>query len=114
MQCGLLTGKITRERVASFPKDDFRRKDGHFIEPVLSNNLKRVEGLKQLAAQAGRTPAQLAIAWVLHRPEITSAIVGARSAQQIEETIKAGNLILSPDEIQALETLFPSSSGHLS
>jgi aryl-alcohol dehydrogenase-like predicted oxidoreductase len=68
-------------------------------------HLELVEGLKQIAAQAGRDAGQLAIAWVLRRPEVTSAIVGARSPRQIEETAAAGEWRLSDGEIVAIDML---------
>jgi aryl-alcohol dehydrogenase-like predicted oxidoreductase len=105
MQKGLLTGKFTPERAAALPESDHRSRDKMFQEPELAVNLEVVEGLKRIAAEAGRTPAQLAIAWVLRRPEVTAAIVGARSPEQIEETVKAGEWELSAEEIDAVEAL---------
>jgi aryl-alcohol dehydrogenase-like predicted oxidoreductase len=105
MQCGLLTGKMTRERVKRMPGDDFRRKNPHFSEPALGATLDLVEGLRDIAAAAGRSVAQLAIAWVLRRPEVTSAIVGARSPVQIDETAGAAGWTLDAGEIAAVEAL---------
>jgi len=105
MQKGLLTGKFTRERAQNLPEDDHRRRDPRFQEPELSANLKLVEGLRSIAEKRGRTVAQLAIAWVLRRPEITSAIVGARRPSQIEETVAAGDWDISEKDISAIETL---------
>jgi aryl-alcohol dehydrogenase-like predicted oxidoreductase len=105
MQKGLLTGKITRERVAKFPMDDHRRKDPKFQDPELSHNLELVENLRHVAEKAGKTVAQLAIAWVLRRSELTAAIVGTRSASQIEETVLAGDWILSREIIDEIEGL---------
>lgn len=105
MQSGLLTGKLTRERVANMPDDDWRKRDGHFQEPELSANLALVEELRPVAERNGKTVAQLAVAWVLRRPEVTAAIVGARHPQQIEETIVAGEWVLSPEEIAEIEGL---------
>ena len=105
MQKGLLTGKFTRERVENLPQDDHRHEDPRFQEPELSANLKLVEGLRSIAEKSGRTVAQLAIAWVLQHPEVTAAIVGARHPSQIEETIAAGELMLSKEDIAAIDTL---------
>ncbi len=88
MQKGLLTGKFTPERVKNLPPDDHRRSDPQFNEPLLSINLELVEKLKPIAEKHGRTLAQLAIAWVLRRPEVTAAIVGTRRPSQIEETFR--------------------------
>jgi len=105
MQKGLLTGKFTRERVAALPEGDHRRRDTMFEGAQLSANLEVVEGLKDVARRSGHTPAQLAVAWVLRAPEVTAAIVGARKPGQIAETAEAGDWELSPDEIEAVETL---------
>ena len=121
MQAGLLTGKFTRERVASLPDDDWRKRNSHFQEPELSANLALVEKLRPIAERNGRTVAQLAIAWVLRRPlrpfdgaqdrlrsgqaEVTAAIVGARRPSQIEETAPAGDWVLSAEDIAEIDAL---------
>lgn len=105
MQKGLLTGKMTPERVQNLPEDDHRRNDPLFQEPLLSANLKLVEDLNSIAKKSGRTVAQLAIAWVLSHPGITAAIVGARHLSQIEETVVAGDWKLSKDDISAIDII---------
>ncbi|MBA7495032.1 Aldo-keto reductase YhdN [subsurface metagenome] len=105
MQKGILTGRFTRERVQNLPQDDHRHEDPRFQEPELSANLKLVEGLRSIAERSDRTVAQLAIAWVLQHPELTAAIVGARHPSQIEETVAAGDLMLSEEDIAAIDTL---------
>ena len=105
MQKGLLTGKITRERVTNFPEDDHRRNDPDFNEPLISFNLELVDKLVPIAKKHNKTLAQLAIAWVLRRPEVTSAIVGARRPDQIAETVLAGDWILPQEDIDTIEKL---------
>jgi len=105
MQKGLLTGTFTSERMQNLPEDDHRRRDPMFQEPELSNNLAFVEKLCSVAEKKGRTVAQLAISWVLRRPEVTAAIVGARHPFQIEETVVAGELMLSKEDIVAIDIL---------
>lgn len=105
MERGLLTGKFSRERVQNLPEDDHRGKDTRFQEPELSANLELVEGLRSIAEKSGRAVAQLAIAWILRRPEVTAAIVGARHPYQIEETIAAGEWTLSGEDIAAVDVL---------
>lgn len=81
---GLLTGTMTRERIASLPDDDWRKRDEDFTEPRLTRHLRRVEELRAAAARDGRSPAEAAIAWVLKHPAVTGAIVGVRTAAQAD------------------------------
>jgi aryl-alcohol dehydrogenase-like predicted oxidoreductase len=105
MQKGLLTGKITKEHMRKLPESDHRHRDPNFQEPWLSANLELVESLRDIAQDRGRTPAQLAIAWVLRRPEVTAAIVGARRMSQIEETVVAAEWSLAQDDVGAIQVL---------
>jgi aryl-alcohol dehydrogenase-like predicted oxidoreductase len=105
MQRGLLTGKFSKRYLTTLAPDDHRLRMPEFTEPQFSINLEFVERLKPIAAETGRTVAQLAIAWVLRRPEVTSAIVGARSPSQIEETAKAADLKLANEDIEQIEQL---------
>ena len=66
--------------------------------------MKLVNALGEIAAASGHTVGQLAVAWTLRRPEVTSAIVGARKSGQIAETVKAGDWQLNEEELQAIET----------
>ena len=102
---GLLTGKCSHEWLASLSPDDHRRRSYEFQEPDFSATLDMVEQLKKIAERNGHTSAQLAISWVLRRPEVTSAIVGARRPSQIAETVGAGNWNLSNDDIEEIEKL---------
>jgi aryl-alcohol dehydrogenase-like predicted oxidoreductase len=105
MQAGLLTGAFTRERVAGLGADDWRSRNPFFQEPQLSANLRVVDGLRPIAARLGITVAQLALAWVLRLPVVTSAIAGARRPEQIEETVKAGAVQLPAEVLVEIETL---------
>jgi len=105
MQAGLLTGTFTKERVANLPDEDWRKGSSAFREPELSANLALVEKLRPIAERNGRTVAQLAIAWVLRRPEVTAAIVGARRPSQIEETAPAGDWMLSEEDVAEIDAL---------
>jgi methylglyoxal reductase len=84
---GLLTGKFTRDW--KFEEGDFRAGTGQFKGDNYLRNLAIVERLKALAGRSGRTVAQLAVAWTLMNPAVTSAIVGAKRPLQIEETAVA-------------------------
>ena len=105
MQKGLLTGKFSQERLVTLPEDDHRRNDPLFLEPKLSAILKLVGSLRTIAGKRNKNVAELAIAWCLRRPEVTSAIVGARRAAQIEETAGAGDWKLSEQECVEVESL---------
>src|SRR5580693_3121025 len=89
MSAGLLTGAMTRERVANFEAEDWRRNLPNFQEPLLSRNLKLVERLREIGNRHGRTPGQLAMAWTLKNPAVTGAIVGFRNPKQVSGIIGA-------------------------
>ncbi len=103
MASGLLTGAMTRERIASLPKTDWRNKNDQFQEPKLSVNLKVVERLRAVGARHGRSPGEVAIAWTLRHPAVTGAIVGARNAKQVDGIIGAMEFRLTPQEITEVE-----------
>ncbi|TDI88618.1 MAG: aldo/keto reductase [Caldithrix sp.] len=106
LQKGILTDKFTAKWVQSLPEDDHRRAvDKRFQEPQLASNIAFVESLKKLARKHGKSVANVAIAWALRRPEITSVIVGARRPGQIEETIAAGDWKLPAADISSTEDL---------
>ena len=104
MRSGLLTGKMTPERVQNLPSDDWRRNDSDFQEPRLSKNLELVELLHAIGEQYGRSSAEVAIAWTLRHPAVTAAIVGARRPDQVDGVIGAAEFRLSEDEIEEIET----------
>jgi len=99
MKSGLLTGKMTRERVAAMPEDDFRKGKAQFQEPNLSRNLTLADLLKAIGARHGRTVGEAAIAWCLRQPQVTGAIVGIRSAAQVGGVAEAATFRLSPEEV---------------
>jgi aryl-alcohol dehydrogenase-like predicted oxidoreductase len=103
MSSGMLTGKMTAERIQKMPQDDWRRKSPNFNEPKLSTNLKLVDLLRQIGDTHGVEPGVVAIAWTLRNPAVTAAIVGARSASQVEGTIKAADFRLSSDEASKID-----------
>lgn len=98
MLSGLLAGKMTAERVASLPADDWRRRNVEFNEPRFSRNLRLVDLLREIGSSHGVTPGVVAVAWTLHHPAITAAIVGGRSARQVEETSAALTFRLTEEE----------------
>jgi aryl-alcohol dehydrogenase-like predicted oxidoreductase len=104
MKSGMLTGAMTRDRIANMPADDFRRRTPNFQEPLLTRNLELVELLREIGRRHGRTPGEVAIAWTLRRPEVTAAIVGVRSPKQVEGVIGAADFRLSEEEIERIAT----------
>jgi aryl-alcohol dehydrogenase-like predicted oxidoreductase len=104
MSAGLLTGAMTRERVANFTADDWRRNLLNFREPLLSRNLKLVEHLREIGAKYSRTAGEVAIAWKLRDPAITGAIVGFRSTIQLSGVIGAAEFRLTQNDIAEIET----------
>ncbi len=103
MQMGLLSGRFDRERIAKLASDDLRSHNPYFTEPALSRNLALVDLLRPLAARSGRSVGELALAWVLRRPEVTAAIVGGRRPGQAKELAAAADWSLSASDIAEIE-----------
>jgi aryl-alcohol dehydrogenase-like predicted oxidoreductase len=110
MASGLLTGAMTRERIASLPADDWRKRHPDFQEPQLSRNLKLVSLLRSIGRVHGRTPAEAAVAWVLRNSAVTGAIVGARRPGQMRGVVGAADFHLSSREVAEIETLFNAAA----
>jgi aryl-alcohol dehydrogenase-like predicted oxidoreductase len=98
MKSGLLSGTMTRERIARMPPDDFRPRNPEFQEPRLSRNLRLVELLRAIGARHGVSPGVVAIAWTLRHPAVTAAIVGLRSRAQFEGIQAAITFRLTAEE----------------
>ncbi len=105
MYSGLLTGKMTPERIQNMPDDDWRQNDPEFKSPQLERNLALVEVLKEISRQYGVEPGVVAIAWTLSNPAVTGAIVGGRRPRQVEGTFPAVDFRLSEDEIEKLNNM---------
>jgi aryl-alcohol dehydrogenase-like predicted oxidoreductase len=103
MKSGMLTGKMTKERVASMPDDDFRKRTVAFQEPNLSRNLELADLMKRIGERHGRSAGEVAIAWTLRHPAVTAAIVGMRSAEQARGVLGALEFRLSDEEIAEIE-----------
>jgi len=99
---GLLTGKMTSARAAALPADDWRRRNAEFNEPNLNRNLRLVELLREIGNGHCVSPGVVAVAWTLHHPAITAAIVGGRSAKQAEEMAYALRFRLSQEEYEII------------
>jgi len=103
MASGLLTGTMTRERIATLPQDDWRRRDTSFQEPQLSANLHLVDVLREIGQRHGRSPGEVAIAWTLRHPAVTGAIVGGRRPEQVEGILGAAEFRLSDAELEEID-----------
>ncbi len=110
MRSGLLTGKMTRERVENLPSDDWRRNSSDFREPRLSRNLELVDLLEEIGREHGSSPAEVSIAWTLRHPAVTAAIVGGRRPDQVDGIIEAAELRLSEDELERIEAFLGERS----
>jgi aryl-alcohol dehydrogenase-like predicted oxidoreductase len=102
MQSGILTDSFSRERVERMDRDDWRRRSSEFNEPALSRNLALRDALGPTAARHGVPVSAVAIAWVLSWPGVSGAIVGARSPQQVDGWIAAGNLALTSEDLDEI------------
>jgi aryl-alcohol dehydrogenase-like predicted oxidoreductase len=104
MHSGLLTGAMSKERVAAFPSNDFRRNAKNYQEPYLSRNLAIADFLKTIGARHNVSAGVIAIAWTLHNPAITAAIVGGRSLKQVEGILPAATFRLTQAEYDEINT----------
>ena len=109
MYSGMLTGKMTKERVANFPDDDWRGRDGEFKEPRLSRNLALADVMAKIAARHSVPTPAVSVAWTLMNPGVTAAIVGARNAGQVDGFINAGNLTLTDEDIQEIDAFLAAN-----
>jgi len=103
MGSGVLSGAMTRERLASMAPDDWRKHDPRFNEPALSENLELVERLKTVADRYDTTPGAVAVAWTLRNPAVDGAIVGFRRPDQVDPILAAASLELSDEDVAEIE-----------
>jgi aryl-alcohol dehydrogenase-like predicted oxidoreductase len=105
MASGLLTGAMTRERIARLPADDWRKQSPEFNEPKLSATLALVEQLRLVGERHGCSPGVIAIAWTLRHPAVTAAIVGARKAEQVDDMVAAAGVQLTETDLMEIEAV---------
>jgi len=103
MASGLLSGAMTRERIASMPEDDWRKRSENFREPALTRNLHLVDTLRAIGQRYNVTPGAVAIAWTLRNPAVTGAIVGVRTAKQVDGVIGAAGVDLDTNDLLEIE-----------
>jgi aryl-alcohol dehydrogenase-like predicted oxidoreductase len=99
MASGMLSGSMTRERIARLPEDDWRKRSPNFQEPLLSRNLRLVEILRAIGKRRNATPGEVAIAWTLRNPAVTGAIIGVRNAEQVSGIAGAADINLSAEDV---------------
>jgi aryl-alcohol dehydrogenase-like predicted oxidoreductase len=105
MGSGLLTGAITRERIAAMPADDWRKTDARFTEPQLTRHLALAAGPRTVADRHGVTPGAVAVAWTLRNPAVTGAITGFRRPAQVDPILAAADLELTDRDIDDITNL---------
>jgi aryl-alcohol dehydrogenase-like predicted oxidoreductase len=110
MRNGMLSGGMTRERVANLAEDDFRRRNPDFQEPALTHNLQIADLLKTIGKRHGRTAGEVAIAWTLRLQAVTGAIVGMRSPSQVDGVVGALDFRLTPQEIGEIEAFLSAKT----
>lgn len=102
MYSGLLTGKMTAERIKNMPPDDWRQHNPEFQSPRLERNLRLVSALVEIGEQHDVEPGVVAISWTLRHPAVTGAIVGLRRPSQVDGIFPSAEFRLSPQEIEQL------------
>ena len=109
LQQGLLTGKMTPGR--ELHEDDYRRGNKWFTPANRQRVLDALERIRPIAEAHGATFGQIAIAWTVAQPGVTAAIVGARTPEQARENARAGDIVLSSDELQQIRAVFEELGG---
>ena len=102
MQSGLLTGTMTRERLAALPQNDWRRRAKYFQEPYVTQGLELTERLRAVGARHRRSSGEAAIAWTLKHPAVTAAIVGARRPEQLDGIVGAADIQLTDADMKEI------------
>ncbi len=105
---GFLSGAITSPD--DLEPDDYRRNAPRFQGEAFAKNLELVAQVRRLAEAKGCTPSQLALAWVLSRGEHVLPIPGTKKVRYLEENLAAADLVLTPDDLAALERAFPQGA----
>jgi aryl-alcohol dehydrogenase-like predicted oxidoreductase len=105
---GFLTG--TARHAKEYPEGDYRRGDARFQGDNYDANMKAASKVRDLAADRGVTPAQVALAWLLHKGQDIVPIPGAKRRSHLEENIGAASLALNADDVELLDEAMPPGS----
>ena len=111
MGSGLLTGAMTRERIARLPADDWRRSHPRFRDPELASNLALAEILGRVGERRGASAGAVAVAWALRHPAVAGAIVGFRDQHQVENIVIASELELSEQDLAEIAAATTARDG---
>ena len=112
MGSGLLTGAMTRERIAAMPENDWRRTDLRFTEPLLTRHLALADRLRAIGERHGVTPGAVAVAWTLANPAVDGAITGFRRPDQVDPIVAAANLELTAEDLADIDAAEIQSARH--
>jgi aryl-alcohol dehydrogenase-like predicted oxidoreductase len=104
---GFLTGQI--RTVEDIPDDDWRKTNPRFVGDNFQHNLRIVDEVQAVAAEAGATPAQIALAWLLGQGDDIAPIPGTRRVARVEENTAADAIVLSDDQLDRLDNLAPAA-----
>ena len=107
---GFLTGTI--RSIDQFDPNDFRASNPRFTGENFQRNLRIADEVQAVAADAGVTPAQVALAWLLAKGDDIAPIPGTRRVARLEENVAADNVVLTADQMKRLDELTPASGGH--
>jgi aryl-alcohol dehydrogenase-like predicted oxidoreductase len=104
MASGLLSGAMSRHRIATLADDDWRKQHPDFNEPRLTAHLTLVERLREVGIRHNCSPGAVAVAWTLRNPAVTGAIVGARKPKQFGDIVAAAEIQLTDSDLGEIET----------
>jgi aryl-alcohol dehydrogenase-like predicted oxidoreductase len=107
---GFLTGAI--RSTAEFPDTDYRKTNPRFFEENFQHNLASADELRNISAEIGATPAQVALAWLLAKGSNIVPIPGTKRVARLEENAAADDLVLTADQLDRLDRLTPPVGGH--
>jgi aryl-alcohol dehydrogenase-like predicted oxidoreductase len=102
MQVGLLTDSFTREHLESLASEDWRQRHPEFQDPRLDRNLRLRDALRPIAEEKSTTVSAISVAWTLAWPQVTGAIVGARTPEQVDGWIDGASIKLSEKDLDVV------------
>ena len=103
---GFLTGAV--KRAEEYPPEDFRHRDPRYQGENFDANMRAAAAVRELAAEKGATPAQIALAWLLHKGEDIVPIPGTKRRRYLEENLAASDVVLSTGDMHTLDAALPA------